>query len=91
MVLAKLQNASGAMDKWRLDYNHWRIQRALGKLTPAAFAARCPAVPQRSEPERRQRWAWRGQLRYDNFLRGWTDESDPLKQALVTKSRLLRW
>jgi hypothetical protein len=33
------------VDRWRMHYNHRRIQRALGKLTPAAFAARCPAEP----------------------------------------------
>jgi hypothetical protein len=32
------------MDRWRLHYNHRRIQRALGKLTPAAFAAACLAL-----------------------------------------------
>ena len=31
--------------RWRLHYNHRRIQRALGKLTPAAFAAACLALP----------------------------------------------
>lgn len=31
------------VDRWWLHYNHQRIQRALGKLTPAAFAATCPA------------------------------------------------
>jgi transposase InsO family protein len=33
------------IDRWRLFYNHRRIQRALGKVTPAAFAATCPALP----------------------------------------------
>lgn len=30
--------------RWRLHYNHRRIQRALGKLTPAVFAAACLAT-----------------------------------------------
>jgi len=29
----------------RLHYNHRRIQRALGKLTPPALDAACPALP----------------------------------------------
>lgn len=33
------------VDRWRLHYNHRRPQRALGKRTPAAFAAACPALP----------------------------------------------
>ncbi|MFM9170884.1 MAG: hypothetical protein ACKOTD_12445, partial [Phycisphaerales bacterium] len=33
------------IDRWRLFYNHRRIQRTLGKVTPAAFAATCPALP----------------------------------------------
>ncbi|MFO0894353.1 MAG: transposase [Phycisphaerales bacterium] len=32
-------------DRRRLHYNHRRPQRALGKRTPAAFAAACPAPP----------------------------------------------
>jgi len=33
------------VDRWRLHYNHRRPQRALGKRTPARFAAACPATP----------------------------------------------
>lgn len=33
------------VDRWRLHYNHRRPQRALGKRTPAAFAAASPAMP----------------------------------------------
>lgn len=33
------------VDRWRLHYNHRRIQRELGKLTPATFAATCLAMP----------------------------------------------
>jgi transposase InsO family protein len=33
------------VDRWRLHYNHRRPQRALGKLTPAAYAASCSAPP----------------------------------------------
>ena len=32
-------------DRWGLHYNYRGIQRALGKLTPAAFAAECLALP----------------------------------------------
>jgi len=27
--------------RWRADYNHRRLQRALGKQTPAEYAAKC--------------------------------------------------
>lgn len=30
------------VDRWRLHYNHRRPQRALGKRTPAEYAATCP-------------------------------------------------
>lgn len=33
------------IDRRRLFYNHRRIRRALGKVTPAAFAATCTALP----------------------------------------------
>jgi hypothetical protein len=33
-----LAEARHLIDRWRLFYNHRRIQRALGKMTPAAFA-----------------------------------------------------
>ena len=43
-ILATLDEARLLADQWRLHYNHRRIQRALGKLTPAAFAAACLAA-----------------------------------------------
>jgi len=43
-IFATLDEARLLVDRWRLHYNHRRIQRALGKLTPAAFAAMCPAL-----------------------------------------------
>jgi transposase InsO family protein len=33
------------IDRWQLFYNHRQIQRALGKVTTAAFAATCTAPP----------------------------------------------
>lgn len=44
-IFDTLAEARYLVDRWRMHYNHRRIQRALGKLTPAAFAARCPAEP----------------------------------------------
>ena len=44
-IFATLNEARLLVDRWRLHYNHRRIQRALGKLTPAAFAAACLAMP----------------------------------------------
>ena len=44
-IFATLDEARLLVDRWRLHYNHRRIQRALGKLTPAAFAATCTALP----------------------------------------------
>ena len=44
-IFATLDEARLLVDRWRLHYNHRRIQRALGKLTPAAFAAACLALP----------------------------------------------
>jgi len=44
-IFVTLDEAGLLVDRWRLFYNHRRIQRALGKLTPAAFAATCPALP----------------------------------------------
>jgi putative transposase len=40
-----LAEAKYLIDRWRLHYNHRRPQRALGKVTPAAYAANCAAVP----------------------------------------------
>ena len=44
-IFDTLAEARYLIDRWRLFYNHRRIQRALGKATPAAFAATCPALP----------------------------------------------
>jgi transposase InsO family protein len=44
-IFDTLAEARYLIDRWRLFYNHRRIQRALGRLTPAAFAAACTAVP----------------------------------------------
>ena len=46
-IFDTLAEARYLIDRWRLFYNHRRIQRALGKVTPAAFAATCPALPAR--------------------------------------------
>lgn len=40
-----LAEAKYLVDRWRLHYNHRRPQRALGKVTPAAYAANCAAAP----------------------------------------------
>jgi len=44
-IFETLAEARYLIDRWRLHYNHRRIQRALGKVTPAAFAAKCLAQP----------------------------------------------
>lgn len=44
-IFDTLAEARYLADRWRLHYNHRRPQRALGKQTPAAYAATCPAVP----------------------------------------------
>jgi transposase InsO family protein len=44
-IFATLAEARLLVDRWRLHYNHLRIQRALCKLTPATFTAACPALP----------------------------------------------
>jgi putative transposase len=44
-IFDSLAEARYLIERWRLHYNHRRIQRALGKMTPAAFAAACPARP----------------------------------------------
>jgi putative transposase len=40
-----LAEAKYLVDRWRLHYNLPRPQRALGKVTPAAYAANCAAAP----------------------------------------------
>ena len=32
------------VDRWRLDYNHYRPHSMLGWMTPASFAARCRGI-----------------------------------------------
>jgi transposase InsO family protein len=44
-IFCTLSEARYLIDRWRLSYNHRRIQRALGKVPPAAFAATCPTLP----------------------------------------------
>jgi putative transposase len=44
-IFDTLAEALYLVDRWRLDDNHRRPQRALGKQTPAAYAATCPAMP----------------------------------------------
>ncbi len=44
-TFATLAEAELLVDRCRLQYNLRRTQRALGKLTSAAFAATGPAVP----------------------------------------------
>jgi transposase InsO family protein len=41
-IFETLAEARYLVDRWRLHYNHRRPQRALGKRTPAGFAATCP-------------------------------------------------
>ncbi|NBX37176.1 MAG: transposase, partial [Planctomycetes bacterium] len=44
-IFDTLAEARYLVDRWRLFYNHRRIQRVLGKTTPAAFATTCAALP----------------------------------------------
>lgn len=47
------EEARFVIDRWRLDYNHYRIHSALNYQTPAAYAAGCvlPASAMPSPPE----------------------------------------
>ena len=81
-IFGTLAEARLLVDRWRLHYNHRRIQRALGKLTPAAFAATCPALPPLRLAALRQRRAWRVWPPCTNSHKGWTDESDPVRRLL---------
>jgi transposase InsO family protein len=49
-IIATLAEARLLVDWWRLHCKHRRIQRALGKVTPAAFAATLPGAA--SDPAR---------------------------------------
>jgi transposase InsO family protein len=44
-VFATLAEPRLPLEQWRLHYNHWRTQRALGKPTPAPFAVPYAALP----------------------------------------------
>ncbi len=44
-IFGTLAEARYLADRWRLRYNHRRSQRTLGKKTPAAYKATCPAIP----------------------------------------------
>jgi transposase InsO family protein len=71
-IFDTLAEARYLIDQWRLFYNHRRIQRVLGKVTPAALAATCPAL--------RHRRARKRQPPFTNSHKGWTDESDPVNR-----------
>jgi len=43
-LFLSLEEAKYVADRWRLDYNHHRPHSGLNWLTPAAFAASCPAA-----------------------------------------------
>ncbi|NQV75152.1 MAG: transposase, partial [Bacteroidetes bacterium] len=40
-IFTTLADAQLLCARWRADYNHRRPQRALGKQTPAEYAAKC--------------------------------------------------
>jgi len=73
-IFDTLAEARYLVERWLLHYNHRRIQRALGRLTPAAFAARCPA-----EPPLRHRPSRERSLPCSASHKGWTDEIDPVR------------
>jgi putative transposase len=52
-IFLSLEEARYVIDRWRLDYNHYRIHSSLDYQTPAAFAAGCvlPATATPSPPE----------------------------------------
>jgi len=55
-LFLSLREACWVIDRWRLDYNHYRIHRGLNYQTPAAYAAGCvlpaSATPQPPEHSR---------------------------------------
>ena len=40
-LFLSLAEARYIVDRWRMDYNHHRPYSRLGRMMPAAFAARC--------------------------------------------------
>ena len=85
-ICATLAEARLLVDRWGLHYNYRRIQRALGKLTPAAFAAACLALP----PLRLAPLACAatppsmgGRLSCNNSYTGWIDKSGPVSGHLL--------
>ncbi len=52
-LFCSLAEARYVVDRWRLDYNHHRPHSRLGWMTPAAYAASCPALGQ---PATAGRW-----------------------------------
>jgi putative transposase len=42
-LFLSLAEANYVVDRWRLDYNHYRPHSAVDWMTPAALAARCAA------------------------------------------------
>ena len=43
-LFLNLTESRYVVDRWRMDYNHHRPHSRLGWMTPAAFAASCPAM-----------------------------------------------
>ena len=81
-IFDTLAEAKHLVERWLLHYNHRRIQRVLGRLAPAAFAARCPAEPPlRLAGTRalRHRRSKERSLPSSVSHNGWTDESDPVE------------
>jgi putative transposase len=40
-ILLSLTEAKYVVDRWRMDYNHYRPHSSLSYITPAAFAQIC--------------------------------------------------
>jgi putative transposase len=47
-LFGTLARARVVLERWRRDYNTERPHSALGNLTPAAYAARIPSLPQQA-------------------------------------------
>jgi hypothetical protein len=91
-IFDTLAETTYLVHRWRMFHNHRHIQRALGKRTPAAFAARCPPAPARKlAPLARAacRSAGHGPLRSSQSHNGWTDESDPVRRH--PRVRCIMW